>query len=140
MRRLFALLAAVAALIILGPPAQAATPGTGEGPGRTGASAATANGTAGIGTAGIANQANAQRKQAKRKRGRTGPARPRLRIRDARATRLARGALIVKVRGSARARVRLNAISISFDRGRTRLVRPKTVRLNRRGIGLVRLD
>lgn len=87
-----------------------------------------------VSTASAADQAGASKKAKKTKK-----AKPRVNILTTRSGQLAKGRIKVRVRGSSRARVRLSGISSTFDVARARLVKPKRVRLNRRGVRTVAL-
>ncbi len=82
-------------------------------------------------------EATASKKAKKAKRSK--PVKPRLNIVTTKSSQLAKGKVKVKIRGSARAAVRLSGISTTFDVAKAKLIVPKKIKLNRRGAKTVAL-
>jgi hypothetical protein len=93
---------------------------------------------------------NKKPKKAKCKKGKKGKkcrarlkrqrkAKPRLKVYSTKASVLSGGSLRVRVAAPPRSRVRVTATSTTFDDGTTRLTRPKTVRIGRKGKLVTRL-
>ncbi len=87
--------------------------------------------------ASAAGDAGVSKKTKKKKKAK--PAKPRITILNASSSKLAKGKVKVKVKGSARAAVKLSGISSTFDVAKAKLVAPKRVKLNRRGLRTVAL-